>query len=77
MFAGTPTCVGARLSAPISDPSGQDLERAVGPDALGGEIWALDREGSGEWVSSDGDALHFGPVSTANGVVYSADMNGS
>ena len=53
-----------------------DGERIYGPDTLGGEVWALDRAGSTQWASSDGDALHFGPVSTANGVVYSADMNG-
>ena len=53
-----------------------DGERIYGPDTVGGEVWALDRSGSVEWVSSDGDALHFGAASTANGVVYGADMNG-
>jgi polyvinyl alcohol dehydrogenase (cytochrome) len=53
-----------------------DGNRIYGPDTIGGELWALDRAGSTAWLSSDTDAVHFGPVSTANGVVYSADMNG-
>jgi polyvinyl alcohol dehydrogenase (cytochrome) len=53
-----------------------DGQRIYGPDTLGGEIWALDRDGGVGWVSSDGDPVHFGPVTTANGVVYSADMAG-
>jgi polyvinyl alcohol dehydrogenase (cytochrome) len=52
-----------------------DGQRIYGPDTVGGEIWALDRGGSFAWISSDGDPAHFGPVSTANGVVYSNGMN--
>lgn len=53
-----------------------DGDRVYGPDTVGGEIWGVGRDGSNAWVSSDGDPLHFGAVSTANGVVYSADMAG-
>jgi polyvinyl alcohol dehydrogenase (cytochrome) len=53
-----------------------DGQRIFGPDTLGGEIWALGRDGGVAWVSSDGDAVHFGSVTTANGVVYSADTTG-
>jgi polyvinyl alcohol dehydrogenase (cytochrome) len=53
-----------------------DGQRIYGPDTLGGELWALDRLGNTQWLSADGGPLHFGPVSTANGVVYSNDMNG-
>jgi polyvinyl alcohol dehydrogenase (cytochrome) len=60
----------------IIGSTAHDGQRIYGPDTLGGEVWALDLEGNTEWVSSDGDAVHFGAVSTANGVVYSADMNG-
>jgi polyvinyl alcohol dehydrogenase (cytochrome) len=53
-----------------------DGQRIYGPDTVGGEIWALDRAGSTAWISSDGDPARFGPVSTANGVVYSAGTAG-
>lgn len=53
-----------------------DGERIYGPDTPGGEIWALDREGSFQWLSADGGPIRFGPVATANGVVYTTDMNG-
>ena len=53
-----------------------DGERIYGPDTVGGEIWALDRGGSFNWVSSDGGPARFNPVSVANGVVWSTDMNG-
>ena len=53
-----------------------DGEAVYGPDTPGGEIWALNNEGSFNWVSSDGGPARFNPVSVANGVVYGTDMNG-
>jgi polyvinyl alcohol dehydrogenase (cytochrome) len=53
-----------------------DGKRIYGPDTTGGEIWALNRDGSPAWVSSDGDPVHFGAVSVANGVVYSTSSLG-
>ena len=53
-----------------------DGKRIYGPDTVGGEIWALDPDGSVAWVSSDADPVHFGAVSVANGVVYSTSITG-
>jgi polyvinyl alcohol dehydrogenase (cytochrome) len=53
-----------------------DADRVYGPDTTAGEVWALAHDGSWRWASSDGGPLHFGPVSVANGVVYSTDMSG-
>jgi polyvinyl alcohol dehydrogenase (cytochrome) len=55
-----------------------DGKRVYGPDTPSGEIWAVDAgAGSLAWASSDGDPLHFGPVATGNGIVYSSDMGGN
>jgi polyvinyl alcohol dehydrogenase (cytochrome) len=70
-FTGPGSFVGGIIGS-----TAYDGQRIYGPDTLGGEIWALDRAGSTTWVSSDGDPAHFGPVSTANGVVYSTGSNG-
>jgi polyvinyl alcohol dehydrogenase (cytochrome) len=70
-FTGPGTPVGGIIGS-----TAYDGNRVYGPDTVGGEIWALGRDGSTAWVSSDTDAAHFGPVSTANGVVYTTDMNG-
>jgi len=70
-FTGPGTPVGGILGS-----TAYDGQRIYGPDTVGGEIWALDREGHVAWISSDGDPAHFGPVATANGVVYSTAMNG-
>ena len=53
-----------------------DGTRIYGPNTPAGEIWGLGTDGRLAWVSSDGGPLHFGPVSVANGVVYSSDMDG-
>jgi polyvinyl alcohol dehydrogenase (cytochrome) len=53
-----------------------DGTRIYGPDTPGGEQWALGRDGTPAWVSSDGGPLHYNSTSVANGVVYSADMTG-
>jgi polyvinyl alcohol dehydrogenase (cytochrome) len=53
-----------------------DGTRIYGPETIGGEVWALQRDGSRAWASSDGDPVHFSPVAVANGVVYSTDMAG-
>jgi polyvinyl alcohol dehydrogenase (cytochrome) len=53
-----------------------DGQRIYGPDTMGGEIWALQLDGGVAWASSDADPVHFGPVTTSNGVVYSSDMAG-
>jgi polyvinyl alcohol dehydrogenase (cytochrome) len=47
-----------------------DSERVYGPNTPGGLIWALGFDGESSWTSADGDALHFAPVSVANGVLY-------
>jgi polyvinyl alcohol dehydrogenase (cytochrome) len=70
-FTGPGTVVGGILGS-----TAYDGERIYGPDTPGGEIWALDREGSFEWLSADGGPIRFGPVATANGVVYTTDMSG-
>jgi polyvinyl alcohol dehydrogenase (cytochrome) len=70
-FTGPGTFVGGIIGS-----TAYDGQRVYGPDTVGGEIWALDRAGGTAWISSDGDPAHFGPVSTANGVVYSSGMNG-
>jgi plastocyanin len=53
-----------------------DGRHVYGPDTPLGESWALGRDGSPKWVSSDGGPLHFNPTSVSNGVVYTADMSG-
>jgi polyvinyl alcohol dehydrogenase (cytochrome) len=46
-----------------------------GPDTAN-EVWGIHLNGAPEWVSSDGGPIQYGPVSVANGVVYSTDMDG-
>jgi polyvinyl alcohol dehydrogenase (cytochrome) len=69
-FTGPGGAVGGILGS-----TAYDGERIYGPDTPGGEIWALDREGSVVWLSADGGPIRFGPVATANGVVYTTDMS--
>jgi len=47
-----------------------DGKRIFGPDTPGGKLFALNRDGTTSWTSADGDALHFAPVTAANGVLY-------
>lgn len=54
-----------------------DRKAIYGPITSGGLIWGLNVNGSQRWKSSDGDPLHFAPVSSANGVVYTTTMDGS
>jgi len=58
-----------------------DGMRVYGPDTPGGESWALNATGNlagkPAWVSSDGGPLHWNATTVANGVVYTADMNGT
>ena len=71
-----------RLTGPPAQTGGivgstaTDGNRIYGPDTIAGESWALGRDGSYQWVSSDGGPLHFNPTSVANGVVYTSDMSG-
>jgi polyvinyl alcohol dehydrogenase (cytochrome) len=60
----------------IVGSTGYDGQQIYGPNTPAGEIWSLGRSGKLAWMSSDGGPLQFGPVSVANGVVYSADMDG-
>ena len=53
-----------------------DHKRIYGPNTQLGMVWALDRGGRQRWVSSDGDPLHFAPISTSNGVVYGMGTEG-
>ena len=53
-----------------------DGRRVYGPVTPAGVIWSLTPTGKPAWISADGDPLHFGSVSVANGVVYSTDMLG-
>ena len=53
-----------------------DGKRIFGSNALTGEVWALGRDGSPQWTSADGGTLDFNPVTTANGVLYSANDTG-
>lgn len=71
-----------RVTGPPSQAGGivgstaYDGERIYGPDTPAGEQWALGRDGSYKWFSSDGGPLHFNATSVANGVVWSSDMSG-
>ena len=53
-----------------------DGQRIYGPDTIAGELFALGRSGDIQWLSAEGDPLHFNPVSVANGVVYTTDLSG-
>jgi polyvinyl alcohol dehydrogenase (cytochrome) len=53
-----------------------DGVRIYGPNTPAGEIWSLTTRGTPAWVSSDVGPIQWGPVSVANGIVYSADMAG-
>jgi polyvinyl alcohol dehydrogenase (cytochrome) len=70
-LTGPPAQVGG-----IVGSTAYDGHRIYGPDTPGGESWALGRDGSRSWISADGGPLHFNATSTANGVVYTADMSG-
>ena len=72
----TMTGPGAQVGGIIGSTA-WDGDRVYGPDTVGGEIWALDKGGSFSWLSADGGPARFNPVSVANGVVYTTDMNGS
>ena len=53
-----------------------DGSHVFGPNALTGQVWAIDRAGNLSWTNTDGAPLRYGAVSTANGVVYANDMAG-
>src|SRR3954447_8571602 len=53
-----------------------DGARIYGTDSINGQIWALGRDGSEQWSSSDGGSAEFSPVAVANGVLYSASSTG-
>jgi polyvinyl alcohol dehydrogenase (cytochrome) len=72
----TATGPGAQVGGIIGSTA-WDGDRVYGPDTVGGELWALDEGGSFNWLSADGGPARFNPVSVANGVVYTTDMNGS
>lgn len=65
----------ADFAGGIVGSTAYDGQRIYGPNTPAGEMWALKPGGQLAWVSSDGGPLHFGPVSVANGVVYSTDMS--
>ena len=53
-----------------------DGSHVFGPNALTGQVWAVDRDGRLAWTNTDGAPLGYGAVSTANGVVYANDTAG-
>ena len=53
-----------------------DGSHVFGPNALTGQVWAIDRGGNLAWTNTDGAPLRYGAVSSANGVVYGNDMSG-
>ena len=53
-----------------------DGTRIYGTDSINGAIWAIGRDGSPAWSSSDGGTADFSPVAVANGVLYSAGGTG-
>ena len=53
-----------------------DGSRIYGPNSTSSQVWAIGHDGSTAWTSTDATPLHYGAVSTANGVVYSNDTGG-
>lgn len=54
-----------------------DQNRVYGPNTVPGYLWALGRQSGGlAWVEPGLDALHYGPASVSNGVVYTEDSLG-
>ena len=53
-----------------------DRKRVYGPDTPAGELWAIKGDSKYGWATADGDPVHFGSVSVANGVVYTTDLAG-
>lgn len=53
-----------------------DGARIYGPNSATSQVWAIGRDGSSAWTSSDATPLRYGAVSAANGVVYATDVGG-
>jgi len=54
-----------------------DRNDIYGPNTVPGYMWALDREGGAlAWIDPGLDALHYGPASVSNGVLYTEDSLG-
>ena len=53
-----------------------DGTRIYGADTLDGAVFALTRGGSTSWSSLETGALHVGPTTVANGVLYTVDPAG-
>jgi polyvinyl alcohol dehydrogenase (cytochrome) len=71
------TAQGAPSLGGIVGSTAYDGRRIYGPDTPAGEEWAVSRAGRLAWASSDAGPLQFAPVSSANGIVYTADMSGT
>jgi len=71
------TTVGAGLPVlgGVVGSTAYDGSGIYGPDTAN-ELWGIHTNGSRAWVSSDGGPIQYGPVSVANGIVYSTDMDG-
>ena len=71
---GPPTAVGG-----IVGSTAHDGNAVFGPVTVPGHLWSLNADaGSHRWFAPVGDGAHWGnPVSVANGVVYTLDLQGN
>jgi polyvinyl alcohol dehydrogenase (cytochrome) len=53
-----------------------DGTRIYGADTISGQVFALTSAGATAWQSADAGTLHLGPVTIANGVLYTVDPSG-
>lgn len=72
----TPTGGGSAVGGIIGSTA-WDGKRLYGPNSIGGVNWALNPDGTPAWATTTGGPIHWNPVAVANGVVYTADMNGT
>jgi len=72
-IVGPPSSVGGIVGSTAYDGTG-----IYGPITLGGYVWSVaPSNGAPRWVSPIADGAHWGePVSVANGIAYTVDLNG-
>ena len=73
-IVGPPSAVGGIVGSTAFDKGS-----IYGPITIGGYAWSINRNGgTPQWAMPIADGAHWGnPVSTANGVVYTADLAGN
>jgi polyvinyl alcohol dehydrogenase (cytochrome) len=73
-IVGPPSAVGGIVGSTANDGGA-----VYGPVTVPGHLWSLTADsGAHRWFAPVGDGAHWGnPVSTANGVVYTLDLEGS